>query len=84
MADPTIDPGQQSLNTLTAGHPLAVKALRELRRDAGRWLKLRNQTGEQAVFISMRHPNHVVTRLTFEYADGEVDSLKGIERADKA
>lgn len=44
MADPTIDPGQQSLDKLVYGHPAASAALSELRRDAGRYRWLREHS----------------------------------------
>lgn len=38
------DAGQLSLTELTKGHPLALKALRELRRDAARYRWLRDKS----------------------------------------
>ena len=68
------DTGQQSIERLCTGHPLALARLKELMLAEARYRFLREQTGEARVFISERTPARFITRLTFTVADAEIDN----------
>ena len=65
--------GQQSLERLCAGHPLAVARLKELMLNEARYRFLREQTGEQSLFIAALTTSRFISRLTFGVADAEID-----------
>ena len=76
MADPTIDPGQQSLDKLVYGHPAASAALSELRRDAARYRWLRDSKNAYPLFfIAQRSPKNIVVQFTGALADANIEEM---------
>ena len=62
MQPPDTSTGQQSIERLVAGHPLALARLKELMRDAERYRKARSQNG----YVMHADP---------DICDAEVDAL---------
>jgi len=87
--DPALDPGMLSLIGCSAGHPLAVQALRDLKRDAERYRWLRNQVNHagfipiaQCVWKRHSDPHQEwVNLVNGENLDSAIDEAM---RADKA
>ena len=77
MVNTPPDIGQQSLERLCAGHPLAIARLKQLMRDAERWRKLRASTGldDDLPFLTVAARGYIRVRYTFERADEIVDAM---------
>ena len=76
MTIPTLT-GQQSIERLCSGHPLALARLKELMRDAERWRKVRASTGldDDLPFLTVAARGYIRVRYTFERADEIVDAM---------